>query len=200
VDAMLTDTDTAELHVSADEIGSSLRVFAFIIDAKHKYTAGHSERVSKYGVRLAMGLDLPREQALQVRYAGLLHDVGKASVPSSLLDKEASLTEYEYARVKKHPLLTIEVLGTISSLAVVAPIAGGHHERYDGSGYPLGLKGDEIPIGARILAVADAFDAITSDRAYRKAQNPINAIRIIEENSGSQFDPRVVAAAPLLIE
>lgn len=200
VDEMLTKADNAGLQPSADEMGSALRVFASIIDAKHQYTAGHSQRVSKYAVRLAMGLDLSREQALLVRNAGLLHDVGKVSVPSSLLDKPASLTEHEYARVKKHPVLTIEVLNTISSLSQLAPIAGGHHEHYDGSGYPLGLKGEKIPIEARILAVADAFDAITSDRAYREAQNPIKAVSIIEKSAGSQFDPKVVAAAPLLIE
>lgn len=200
VDTMLTKADTAGLHPSADEIGSSLRVFASIIDAKHRYTAGHSERVSKYALRLALGLDLSREQALLLRHAGLLHDVGKVAVPSSLLDKPDHLTEYEYTRVKRHPLLTIEVLNTISSLSALAPIAGGHHEHYDGSGYPLGLSGDDIPVEARILAVADAFDALTSDRAYRKALSPLKAVGIIENDSGSQFDPKVVAAAPLLIE
>lgn len=200
VDSMLAETDTADLVLTTDEIGSSLRVFASIIDAKHQYTAGHSQRVAKYGVRLALGLDLPREQALLVRHSGLLHDIGKVSVPSSLLDKPASLTEQEYDYVKKHPLLTIEVLSTVSALSPLAPIAGGHHEHYDGSGYPFGLSGDNIPIEARILAVADAFDAITSDRAYRKAQSSKKAVGIIERDAGSHFDPKVVAAAPLLIE
>lgn len=199
VDEMFASVAQARIPYTADEINASLQVFATIIDAKHQYTAGHSQRVARFGVRLALGLDLSRKQAVLIRQAGLLHDIGKVAVPSRLLDKPASLTSVEFGVIQKHPQLTIDILQSVSSLAPLAAIAGGHHEHFDGSGYPLGLKGEEIPIEARVLAVADAYDALTSDRAYRQALSPIKAVEILEKETGSHFDPAVVAAAPLLI-
>ncbi|MBD3380465.1 MAG: HD domain-containing protein [Candidatus Omnitrophica bacterium] len=173
---------------------------AAAIDARDPYTHGHTERVTQYALSISEELDdLPEAQAYlnfreTLHIAGLLHDVGKIGVPDSILNKEDQLTSEEYERIKEHSLTGAAILYPISELKGVCNEVRAHHERYDGEGYPDGLKADEIPFVARIIAVADTFDAVTSDRPYRRKKPAETAVRIIEENSGTQFDPVVVSA------
>lgn len=169
-------------------------LFAKVIDVKHSYTAGHSERVALYSSQIACALRLPDDQVREIRYAGYLHDLGKLSVPRSVMDKPSPLNEEERRLVKDHPRLTMEVLEFFPALRGLAQTAGRHHERWDGQGYPDGLKGEEIPLGGRILAVADALDALTSDRPYRKIGTFEEALQDLRANRTKQFDPRVVDA------
>ncbi len=178
----------------SDTLEGVLLLLAKVIDAKHSYTAGHSERIALYSSQIARALRLPDDQVREIRYAGYLHDIGKLSVPRSVLDKPGPLDEEERLLVENHPRLTIEVLEFFPALRGLAQIAGRHHERWDGQGYPDGLKGEEIPLGGRILAVADALDALTSDRPYRKIGTFEEALQNLRANSSKQFDPRVVDA------
>lgn len=173
----------------------AVRVFAEVIDAKHSYTAGHSERVAKYTYKLAKALGLSEDVAVYYETAGFLHDAGKVAVPKSILDKPGALTLEEFKLMKRHPVYTMEIISMISELKDLAPIAGGHHERFDGRGYPDGLMGESIPLGARIMAVSDAFDAMTSPRPYQKTRSTSLAKEILLKNAGSQFDPRIVEVA-----
>jgi len=182
-----------------DAIGIALEVFSQIIDAKHPYTIGHSKRISRYSLLIAIALGLPHDEVTKIKWAALLHDIGKLSVPRRVLDKPSSLTKRQYEMVKKHANYTFEIVSTISDFKEIAKIASGHHERYNGSGYPLGLKGEEIPLGARILALADAFDAMTSGRPYRKSNDINKACDEIKRCAGVHFDPKIAKeAVPVL--
>ncbi|HHY97544.1 MAG TPA: HD domain-containing protein [Firmicutes bacterium] len=172
-----------------------LTIFAKIIDAKHQYTAGHSERVARYSLIIGMQMGLKERELQLLEASALLHDTGKVSVPRSVLDKKGSLAAEEISLIRRHASLTIEILSLITRFEDVAWIAGHHHERYDGKGYPHGLKGDEIPLCSRIIAVADAYDAMTSTRPYQKTLSPSEAVGILLKESGRQFDPSVVDAA-----
>jgi HD-GYP domain-containing protein (c-di-GMP phosphodiesterase class II) len=139
-----------------------------------------------------------------MRRAALLHDVGKLAISNRILDKPARLTEEEYALVRRHPLYTSSILGRTPGFSGLAPLAGAHHERLDGSGYPEGLRGDELSLELRILGVCDVYDALSSQRVYRRAYDQEQALAILHQGSGSSFDPvvldalsRVVGAAPL---
>ncbi|MFH1878510.1 MAG: HD-GYP domain-containing protein [Candidatus Omnitrophota bacterium] len=173
---------------------------AAAIDARDPYTHGHTERVTRYALSIAEELeDLPESKAYKnfretLHIAGLLHDVGKIGVPDSILNKNCQLTKDEYEKVKEHSVTGAAILYPIRELGDIAREVRAHHERFDGSGYPDGLKGDEIPFIARIISVADTFDAITSDRPYRQKKMAEIAVQIIRDNSGTQFDPIVVSA------
>ncbi|MBR5091641.1 MAG: HD-GYP domain-containing protein, partial [Ruminiclostridium sp.] len=160
------------------------------IDAKDTYTHGHSSRVAEYSRRLAeMSYKNPAE-CDEIYYTALLHDVGKIGVPSSIINKAGKLTEDEYETVKSHPAMGAQILDTINEYPFLSVGAHWHHERYDGKGYPDGLKGEEIPEIARLISVADAYDAMTSIRSYR---DPITQDRVREEivkGLGTQFDPK----------
>jgi HD-GYP domain-containing protein (c-di-GMP phosphodiesterase class II) len=138
---------------------------------------------------------LPEGQAERLKVAGYLHDAGKVAVPRSILDKPGRLTIDEFKLMKRHPVYTMEIMSMVNSLKDLVVIAGGHHERYDGAGYPDGLTGESIPFGARIMAVADAYDAMTSLRPYQRQRSTTEARDILIKNSGSQFDPRVAKVA-----
>jgi HD-GYP domain-containing protein (c-di-GMP phosphodiesterase class II) len=183
-----------------DIMGVSLDVFSQVIDAKHAYTAGHSKRVSKYSLLIAVSMNLPHDEVTRIKWAGLVHDIGKVAILPSILDKASKLSEDEYELFKKHTIYTEEILGTISSMKEIVPIAAAHHERFDGDGYHRKLKGEEIPLGARILAVADTFDSITSLRGHRDASLIPNAIDEIKSVSKTQFDPVVVEASIPIFE
>ena len=170
-----------------------LRLFARVIDAKHKYTRGHSTRVSILSKYLAEKIELHPEDILKVEVAGLLHDAGKVSVPTEILDKPGRPDDNEWQIIKGHAQYSYDILSTISSLKDIAKISGSHHERYDGTGYPKNLKGDNIDTLAQIIAIADTFDAITSTRAYREGQPIELAYKIIEEGLGTQFNPDIGA-------
>ncbi len=157
----------------------------------HKYTEGHSEHVAECSMKLAKRLGLNEKEQKKIYQASLLHDVGKIFISKSILDKNGKLTEKEYEEVKKHPITGAELIEEGTELKDIAKIVKHHHERWDGKGYPDGLRGEDIPIACRIMAVCDTFDAMTSDRAYRKALSKSVALEEIERNAGKQFDPSV---------
>ncbi len=173
-----------------------VKSFVVAIEAKDQYTFGHSERVSLYAVELARSLkEYQDEQKLNdLRLSALLHDMGKINIPESILIKPGLLTEREFAIIKTHPIVGARMIEKISGLEHLKSGILYHHERWDGQGYPTGKKGDAIPLEARILAVADAFDAMTSSRAYRKGMDYRTAFKALEEGRSTQFDPNLLNA------
>jgi HD-GYP domain-containing protein (c-di-GMP phosphodiesterase class II) len=178
------------------------KAIAAIIDAKDGYTHRHSERVAAFAVRLAKQLGLSAEDRSVIELSALLHDVGKIGVPDAILNKPGKLTDEEYAEMRRHPSHGAAILANIQSAKIgeLLPGVKYHHERWDGTGYPDGLKGDAIPLLGRILAVADFLDALTSDRAYRQGQSFDDVIEMIQQEAGRAFDPAVVDAAVKLHE
>ena len=170
----------------------SLRVvqtLAEAIDAKDTYTNGHSGRVAEYACEIARRFGYSRKQQDEIYMAGLLHDVGKIGVPDNVINKPGKLTDEEYAQIKIHPVLGERILKRIHERPKLAVVARWHHERCDGTGYPDGLSGAEIPEEARIIAVADAYDAMTSRRSYRGILPQETVRQEIERGKGTQFDP-----------
>ena len=163
----------------------------YTVEAKDSYTRGHSDRVSEYSVLIGEKLGLSEEQIKTLRIGGLFHDIGKIGIPDSILLKPAKLTDDEYSQIKNHPSIGAHILGNATIFKEIIPIVKHHHEKYDGNGYPSRLKGEEIPYMARIAAVADTFDAMTSRRSYR---GPIDIEHVKEEIKrceGTQFDPQI---------
>lgn len=170
---------------------SIIRSLVSTIDAKDRYTSGHSQRVADYAVRLAQKIGKSEEEQKIIYDAGLLHDVGKVRVPEDVINKPGKLTDEEFDQIKVHPVSGYHILGDINEDERIGYGAKYHHERYDGKGYPNGLKGEDIPEVARIIAVADSYDAMASDRSYRKAL-PQEVVRAeIEKGKGTQFDPEI---------
>lgn len=161
------------------------------IDAKSPWTAGHSERVTKYALDIGKTMGFSEKELKDLELAGLLHDIGKIGTYESVLDKPGKLTDEEYEIIKKHPAKGAEILKDIKQLKDVLPFVKYHHERFDGKGYPEGLKDGDIPLGARIMSIADTFDAILSDRPYRPSPGIEYAMSEIKKNAGIQFDPQV---------
>ena len=172
----------------------TVRGLAAALEAKDKYTRGHSDRVAVYSAAIARQLHMPESEVERVEYTGLLHDIGKIGVPDELLSKSGQLRTDEFQRIQQHPVTGAKILSEISFLRDVAATIRCHHERLDGHGYPNGLTERDIPFHARILAVADAYDAMTSDRPYRRGYPPEEAVRRLLAGSGKQFDPEVVRA------
>ncbi len=168
-----------------------MEALAHTIDAKDEYTRGHSVRVAKYSRMLAQKMGLSPEDCENVYYMGLLHDIGKIGVPNEIINSKNRLTDYEYGVIKKHPTIGYEILAEIKSRPDLCIGARWHHERYDGKGYPDGKAGEEIPIYSRIIAVADSYDAMTSNRSYRDYMKQDEVRSEIEKNMGTQFDPEV---------
>jgi len=169
-----------------------LKSLAMAIDAKDNYTRMHSMRVTRYAVMIGMHIGLSQDEIELLRRGALLHDIGKIGIRDDILLKPGELTKKEWDEIRKHPEIGARILGPEGPLRVIVPMVLHHHERYDGRGYPHGLKGADIPEEARIIAVADAFEAITSDRPYRRAYSLERAVREIQQNAGSQFDPVIV--------
>jgi len=178
-----------------DAIGVTLDVLSQVVDNKHAYTIGHSRRVARYSLLIGIAMGLEHDALTLLKWATLIHDVGKLSVPASVLDKPAALSDEEYGNLKFHASYSFDIISMITDLRPVAAVASSHHERYDGAGYPFGWSGDDIPLGGRIMAVADAFDAMTSSRPYRSVNDVEAACEEIEDNAGTQFDPRIVRVA-----
>lgn len=168
------------------------KALARTVDAKDPYTYGHSETVTRYALEIAKEMGLDKQQLRSIEIGGRLHDMGKIGVSESILNKPGPLTEQEYQSVKRHPEIAADILKDTKSLKDIRDLILYHHERFDGRGYPVGLKGKEIPLGARILAIADTFDTITTKRAYRQALSRKDAIEEIKKSSGVQFDPNIV--------
>jgi len=179
---------------------SIIYALAATVDAKDHYTYGHSRKVSDYSVAIAEALGLPQDRIATIRAASLLHDIGKVGIPDSILSKQGPLTDEEWEPVKVHPKLGVEILRHIIDLVNCLPAILHHHERYDGKGYPSGLKGNNIPLEGRILAVADAYDAMTSPRPYREQLSSQQAINELKRCAGTQFDPELVDVFSKLIE
>lgn len=170
----------------------TIEALALAIEAKDQTTADHLKRVQVYSRELSKDLGLPADQERALQAASILHDVGKIAVPDYIISKPGRLTPEEFAKIKIHPIVGGEIIERIKFPYPVAPIVRAHHEKWDGSGYPFGLRGDEIPIGARILSVVDCFDALASDRQYRKALPLKEAMAVVARESGKSFDPRIV--------
>ncbi|MBN1309159.1 MAG: response regulator [Chitinispirillaceae bacterium] len=177
-----------------DNYLKTIRAFALAVEAKDEYTHGHSENVMKYTVVLAKRLGLPDHEIELVKYAGLLHDIGKIGVSENILNKAGKLTTQEFEEIKKHPELGARIISDVPFLKSLVPMVLHHHEFFNGCGYPLKIAGNSIPFGARILSVADAYEAMTSDRPYRKSLSIEVAFNILIEERGKQFDPQVVDA------
>lgn len=164
------------------------------MELRDQETAGHTERVTSLTLRLARALGVPEEDLEHLRRGAILHDVGKIAIPDAILLKPGPLTEEEWAVMKMHPIYAYQWLSGIPFLRKALEIPYAHHERWDGSGYPRGLKGEAIPLSARIFAVVDVYDALTSDRPYRKAGPREKALAYLREEAGRLFDPEVVRA------
>lgn len=173
---------------------NTLKTLGAVVDSFDWHTERHSEKVKKYAVAIAKKMNLSGEDLKAIEYAALIHDIGKVGVDLSIIRKRGRLTEEEWRQVIKHPLLGANIAERIEMLRILSPLIMHHHERYNGKGYPDGLKGKSTPLGARILAVADAYEAMTAERPYRKAFSKEQAIAEIKKYSGEQFDPTVVEA------
>jgi putative two-component system response regulator len=173
---------------------------AAAVEAQDPYTEKHLQRMADLSERLARAAGLDAEQVIAVRYGSILHDVGKVGVKEAILRKPAPLSEEEWTGIRKHPAVGARIVQTMHLGQQIAPIVRSHHEHWDGQGYPDGLKGEEIPIGARIVALVDAYDAMATDRPYRAALRP-EVIRVeLEQNAGRQFDPDLTALLLHLLE
>jgi putative nucleotidyltransferase with HDIG domain len=173
---------------------STLKALTAALETRDSETHGHSERVVSYSLRLGREYGLSSEEMKALEFGALLHDIGKIGVPDSILRKPAKLTEEEWVRMREHPVHGQQILRGIEFLQGAARVVAQHHEQWNGTGYPLGLQAEDIDICARIFAVADAFDAITSDRVYRRGKSYEAAAQELDDWAGRQFDPKVVAA------
>jgi len=188
------------LYDEMDHCESVLFTLAEALEAKDIYTRGHSERVAKYSVILAKGLGMSPAEVEDIRKGSLLHDIGKIGVKDSILNKVDKLTQEEIAHIRTHPARGYEICKNLKSFKTYLPAIRWHHERLDGKGHPDGIKGDQIPLSARICAITDAFDAMTSNRPYRKGISPLQAANIFErEQESGQWDPSILKVFVKLI-
>jgi HD-GYP domain-containing protein (c-di-GMP phosphodiesterase class II) len=174
--------------------GATMEALCQAVETKDYYTRGHSERVSRGSGMIARQIGMHADRTEAIMFAGMLHDVGKLGVPTKVLQKTGPLTEEEFAAIQLHPLRGLEIVREIGFLNEALAGIMHHHEKIDGTGYPMGFAGDEIPEFARVIAVADAFDSMTSTRSYREARRMSEAIEELRKGAGSQFDPVMVEA------
>lgn len=180
--------DTYEYHDIIECIASA-------VDVRDPYTGNHSKRVGDMATIICKSLGLSDEETQQIHIAGHVHDIGKIGIPDTILLKDGKLNSYEWDLMKQHPQIGADILSKSEKLTRIAAIILHHHERFDGKGYPFGAKGEEIPLGARIIAVCDSIDAMTSERAYRSAM-PIDEVRMeIHNNIGTMYDPDIAIIA-----
>jgi len=187
---------TAEVMDSRDRIKTqfinTIRALERALQAKNVYTEGHSRRVAEKSVEIARAMKVPREQIRHIELGALFHDIGKIGIRDDVLNKAGRLTESEYEHMKLHPIVAEQILSPIEELRPIVDIVKHEHERWDGNGYPMGLKGTQIPLGSRLIAITDAWDSMVFDRIYRKALPHDVALAEIEKHSGTQFDPDCV--------
>ena len=187
--------ENTRLHqVISDAYKITISVMADAVDAKDPHTRGHSRRVMEYALLVGKSLSMSDEELEAIEYAGILHDIGKMAIDTRILQKPGELTPEEWEIIREHPVIGADILKEVPFLEKAGELVMCHHERYDGKGYPAGLKGEDIPFGARLLAVANAFDAMTTSRAYRVATSVEQGIRELKDRSGSQFCPVAVGA------
>ena len=190
-----------ELFTSLQEAYlATVRSLAAAVDAKDTYTRGHSDRVSRYSTLIAERMGLAHEKCIALEMAAYLHDIGKIGVSEEILLKPGRLTEEEMAQMRHHPLIGANILKPVAFPWVITPVVRHHHEHFDGTGYPAGLKGDEIPLLARILCAADSYEAMTSDRPYRAGRSAADAVAELRSCAGTQFDPHVVDVLAEIVE
>ncbi len=170
----------------------TMKALARAVEEKDRYTRGHSERVKTYAVEMARHLGLLSEITSTIEYACVLHDIGKIGIPDAIIHKDRDLTDEEYTQIKEHPAKGENIIRVIPFLEPAQPIIRHHHERFDGTGYPDGLRGKEIELGARIIAIADTYDAMTTERPYRGPLPKDDVIAVLKEQKGKQFDPELV--------
>jgi diguanylate cyclase (GGDEF)-like protein len=190
----LTSVADQMCRLSLSEKGflGSLKTLLTAVNVKDQYTFGHSERVMAYALTIAEKLCLDEDKTNELRFGAYLHDIGKIDIDAVVLNKKEPLTDAEWELLKNHPVRGCELIRPLLNLAGIVPIIRHHHENFDGSGYPDGLRGEEIPLGARILRVVDSFDAMTTDRPYKRAKTPLEACRELRSQAGKIYDPRVV--------
>jgi diguanylate cyclase (GGDEF)-like protein len=186
--------ETVDSSRDALALAGAIEALAMLVDVRDDYTGTHAADVSRLAHAVALELELGAGEAQAISVAARLHDVGKVAVPDAILRKQGKLTEEEWTIMRTHPVVGAEVVGLIPALRPIAPIVRAHHERMDGQGYPDGIKGEDIPLGARVIAVADAYSAMTSDRPYRMALPADAALKELRTNSGTQFDPAILDA------
>jgi HD-GYP domain-containing protein (c-di-GMP phosphodiesterase class II) len=185
----------ADLHEQMeDSFVQTVLALATAAESRDRYTHGHGERMVSLSEETARELGLPEEQVKALHWGANLHDIGKIGIPDEILNKPGPLSQVEWAVMQRHPIIGARIIAPVKKLSNVAPIIRAHHERYDGAGYPYGIKGDDIPLGARIVAVADAYTAMTDERVYRKACSHAEAVAELQHCAGTQFDPEVVEA------
>jgi len=172
----------------------TVKALSSAIDAKSAWTKGHSERVTSYSMKVGAEMGMSEAEIKTLELAGLLHDIGKIGTYETILDKPGRLTEEEVEIIRRHPSKGADIIGHIKQLEDIVPLVRGHHESYNGLGYPDGLKGTEIPRMARILTICDSYDAMTADRPYRKGRTKEEAVEELERCAGTQFDPEIVNA------
>jgi putative nucleotidyltransferase with HDIG domain len=207
----LEEEDARLVELVADHAGAALRTaelyrkleqthlgvaeaLAAALEAKDGYTAEHARWIAELAVEVGRELGLPESELEAVRFGAIFHDIGKIAVPDAILNKPGPLTPEEFAVIKRHPVVGEQILAPVPFLSDVRQIVRHDHERWDGGGYPDGLRGAQIPVGARIVFVVDAYHAMVSDRPYRRAMSEADARAELEKNAGSQFDPEVVKA------
>ena len=180
-----------------DIVNQSLETFAHAIDAKDQNTNGHSQRVAIYSAEIAKRMGMSDEEQEQIYYMGMLHDIGKIGIPDAILKKPGKLTEEEMQIIRNHPTIGGEILKDFTAIQGISDGARYHHERYDGNGYNEGLKGEEIPLAARIICVVDSYDTMSSKRVYKELHEENYILSELDQCSGKQFDPQIV---PFMIE
>ena len=177
---------------TVDDLHEVVDALAAAVDAKDSYTCGHSERVAEISLAIAKEMNLSDEEQYLIHIGAHLHDVGKIGIPDAVISKPGRLTNEEFALIREHPIIGYHIVSKVKILQTVSLIVRHHHERIDGGGYPDGLAGDAIPLGARIVAVADAFDAMTTNRTYKVSMSISEALQELVNCSGTQFDREVV--------
>lgn len=205
VEQMRTIKDiNAKLEVAYADLSDAYRgvveSLRLAVDAKDSYTKNHSDRVAYYSVLIGKKLGLSQEDLHILYDGGLFHDIGKIGIPDAILQKPGKLTDEEYDDIKNHPSIGAKIIAPAKIFTNIIPMVKYHHERFDGKGYPCSLKGEDIPLFARIVCVADSFDAMTSDRAYRPRFTLYKALEELENCKGAQFDPRIVDAFILALK
>jgi len=183
-----------QLSDQRDVLFASLGMVAHAIDLKDAYTGRHARDASDIAVRIARAMRLSEPEVRKIKFAGMLHDIGKIGVSGKIIRKPSSLNVAEMTEMRRHPVIGAEIMRPVELLAEASEIVMHHHEHFDGSGYPDGLRGEQIPVGSRIVLVADAFNAITTDRPYQKARSKAEALKVLRSHAGTQFDPQVVKA------
>lgn len=181
-------------QITVDDLHEMVDALTTALDAKNSYMCGHSDRVAGLALSLAKHLGLSVAEQTRIHIGAHLHDIGKIGIPDAILNKRGKLTDEEFAIIRQHPVIGDNIVSKIKVFQDIADIVRHHHERFDGKGYPDGLQGQNISLGARIVAVADAFDAMTSARTYREAFGVPKALAETQRCQGSQFDPEIVAA------